>query len=399
LQIEARVHLGSKMRVSLQQLTCLALLFGLRAQAFASDAYSAAFARADAAERVGNLGGAARELEVALRSYPRDYALLLKLAWLHFRLEHYVEAELQYRLASEVSEGAADALIGLGWSLIQQKRCSDARAVLQRLLATTPGDARAQKALDVCSQAAAVHGTLWLQLGGALYRKHPWKDRSGDITAGATLAPYAELQLGGAYRFLGLSATDNRIAGYVQHEGYAQAGYASEAFGALAHGAVIWSPDSALGTSRHVGLSARVRCLGEISLEMSGSFYQDLWVARIAPAWQLSFGAFRLTPGFALQRFARATRGSGSLAATVTWGRSLFWLSGKYGPEYRAAYLSQFVVVNSEDRSEWGTAAGLKISIIACFALFCGYAFNRFTSLDGLRSDLHLLNIGTVLTL
>jgi tetratricopeptide (TPR) repeat protein len=397
--VESSLRIRSLLKISLHQLSCLALLVGFRAHASASDDYGSAFTRADTAERNGDLAAAARELESALQQYPRDYALTLRLGWLHFRQLRYTDAERSYRIASEVSEGAADALIGLAWSLIQQQRCADARPHLQRVLETVPGDARAQQGLDACATPDRVSASLWLEGGGALYHDNPWKSWSGDISIGATLAPLGPLQLGAAYRFLGLSASDSRVAGYAQHEGYVQAGYASDAVALLAHGAIISSAQGVLSASRHVGISGRVQTFGALLLELSGSFYRDLWVARLAPAWHLTFGSFSLTPGVALQRLARETLVAASLGAAFARERWSIWVSGKFGEEYRSAYLTQFAVWNSDDRIEWGVAAGLRIRVGEHWAVFVSYALNRLKSPDQLNSDLHLLSLGTALTL
>jgi len=378
------------MRFSIQQLSCFALLLGLRGQAVAADAYEDAFAQAAAAERAGDLDAVAHVLASALQIYPRDYALALRLAWAHFRLQHYAEAERWYRVASEVSEGSADALIGLGWSLIYQQRCASATPVLRRAI----GDARARQALASCTAAAPVRGTLFFELGGALYRDNPWKDRLGHVSVGATLMPWHALQLGLAYRFLALAASDSRVSGYAQNEGYVQLGYTRERFAVHAHGAWLSSADGGPGVSRHVGVSGRLHFLGELLCELFASFYRDAWVARIAPAWQLTFGRWSLKPGLAWQRLAHETLSSASLGAAFTAFRWSVWIQGRYGTEYRAAYLSQFAVFNGDDRSAWAALLGLRLRVGTTGAVFLTYGFNRLKSPDGLRSDMHLLGAG-----
>jgi hypothetical protein len=386
------------MRVRLQQLSCFLALIGLSGGAHADDDYYSALDRAEAAERVRELDTAAHALEAALRDFPKDFALSLKLAWVHFRRKDYPAAERWYRTAVEVSEGSPDAMIGLGWSLIYQGRCAEARPVLQRVRATAD-EPRAQRALEACAPAARNSASLWLQLGGVMYHDNPWKSSSGDIAGGAVITPNEWLQLGGAYRFLSLAATDGRVAGYEQHEGYVQLGYASERFGMLAHGALISSADGAIGASRHIGASARVRYLGELLLELSGSFYDDLWVARLAPTFQIWIGSFLVSPGLALQRLTSETLGAASLSVALAVSRLWLWISAKYGEEYRAAYLSQSAVFNSEDRSEWGASAGVRIRIGECCEVLVSYGLNRLKSADGVGSELHSLSVGTALVL
>jgi tetratricopeptide (TPR) repeat protein len=379
------------MRFSIQQLSCFAILLGLRGQAFARDAYGDAFAQAAAAERVGDLDTAASVLESASQVYPRDYALALRLGWVHFRLQRYTDAERWYRVASEVSNGAVDALIGLGWSLIYQQRCDRAVPILRRVI----GDARARHALAGCTAEAPARGTLWLELGGALYRDDPWKDRLGSVSAGGKIMPSEALQLGIAYRFLAVAASDSRVADYAQHEGYFQLGYTRERFGVHAHGAWLSSADGGLGVSRHVGVSGRLHAMGELLCELFASSYRDAWVARIAAAWQLTSGSWTLTPGLALQRLARETLGSASLGAGFNADRWSVWIHGRYGTEYRAAYLTQFAVFNGDDRSRWAALVGLRLRVGTAGAVFMTYGFNRLKSPDGLSSDMHLLGAGT----
>jgi hypothetical protein len=158
-----------------------------------------------------------------------------------------------------------------------------------------------------------------------------------------------------------------------------------------------------VGGSRHIGLSARTKYggtfAGDVFIEVSGSYYQDLWVVRVAPAWTLNLSPVALTASVAVERFAHDILGGASLTASLSLGSFSFWLNAKVGPEYRAAYLSQFGVFNAEDRSDWGGSAGARWRVDEHWALFVGYTLLRLRTSDGLLSELHNVNIGTVFTL
>jgi opacity protein-like surface antigen len=401
LRDEAVVCVESK--ISLYAACCIALLWTSRVEAVDDSGYYEALAQAEAAEQSGDPSSALQAFEAMQRTYPRDYTVNLRLGWAHYRLRHFAEAERAYRAASEISHGSTAALLGLGWALIEQNRCAEARPILSRMVSeTSQRDAAGEHAragLGLCQERHAVRGTLWAGAGATLYHRHPWKRSSSEFAAGLGIAPYPWLRTAAAYRFLRLDATDNRVAGYDQHEAYAQAGYAAEKFEWLANGAVVWSGNDVQDGSRHLGLSGRIRTTGTLLLELSGSWYRDLWVARLAPAWEFYLGNVSLTPGVALQRFAQRTLATGSLTASLVLGRASIWLGGKVGSEYRAAYLSSFSVANAEERSQWGLWAGMRIRVGDWITFLLSYAFSRLKSADGLLSDLHGLNVGTVYAL
>jgi tetratricopeptide (TPR) repeat protein len=349
--------------------------------------------RSHVAERSGDLSRATLELELALPEYPDDYALTLRLAWLLFLQQRYAEAERAYRAASRVSKDAPLARLGLSWSLVRQQRCDEARQVLASV-DTTDDTAPLVAAIAACEQATRVHGSVWSALGGARYSDHPWKSRSADLSLGMALALPVHWSLGASYRGLRLQANDARVPNVDQHEGYLQAGYAGASFGLSLHGALLFAGYSTLGRSEHIALAARWTSVGDALLELTASIYPDLLVARIAPAWAVRLGRYRLVSGLSVEHFARETLLSGSLSASVDV--SFFSLSagGKYGPEYRAAYLSRSAVFNSEDRSEWGAWLSVRTGVSAHLELFATFTLIQLTSPDKIVSYVQLLGLG-----
>ncbi|HEY2733518.1 MAG TPA: tetratricopeptide repeat protein, partial [Polyangiales bacterium] len=306
------------MRRTVYGLSCFVMVFGVNAVASADADYYRAFARADAAVKAGDCDAAIAVIEQALRKYPRDYALTLKLAWVEFQRGQYAAAERTYRAASTLSDGSVEARIGIGWSLIQEDRCDDARRVLHDVLSESDEES-ARRGLEACTERERVHGSVWAGLGGSLYQHHPWMHLSGDAYAGLDLVPIEGLELSAQYRFLDLEATDRRVPGFTQHEVYAQAGYTSKELDILGQGAVVWSGDAVVGGSRHVGASLRRKYFGalpgNVFVEVSGSYYADLWVVRLAPSWTVTFDPISLTAGVAIEQFAHDTLASASLTA------------------------------------------------------------------------------------
>jgi hypothetical protein len=364
--------------------------------------YYQALDSADAGVAAGRFSSAERTIRTALHKYPNDYALTLKLAWVQFQSGHYVEAERTFRTASTLSDGALDARVGVGWALIQQERCEAGVAVMRDVLAEEP-DENADRGIWTCAERERVHGTIWGALGGSLYQRHPWLDSAEAAFMAFSLRPTRKFEVGGAYRISHLFASDIRIPGFTQHEIYAEAGLIGKHVDLLGQGALIWSGDAVVGGSRHVGSTLRLKylsnVLSELLLDVTGSFYHDLWVIGVAPSATLTLGAFSLTAGVSVEQFQHDTLLSASLTPALALGDVSFWVGGKYGPEYRAAYLSQFAVFNAADRSLWAALAGMRIRTSAQWNLFISYALLGLESPDGLDSFLHSLTIGAAYAL
>ena len=363
--------------------------------AFADDDYYQTLELAERANAAQAYAAALQRVEAALHNYRGDYQLTLMRARLQLRLMHYRDAEQSYRNAVAISDGAIDARLGLGWSLLQQGKCAAAVHELERL-----DHPLAHRGIEQCQMGSAVHGSLWISGGGATFVDHPWKRRYGDATAGMTLQPNAGLTFALAYHFLRAAATDRRVAGIDQHELYLQAGLVSGALMLQMHGATVWSADPTTDGSTHAGLSGRYLALGNVleesALEVAISRYPDLWVGRVAVSGRLAFGTWSLTPGISILRVREETLTAGSLSLSKTFGVLTLWVTGKLGPEYRAAYLAQFALLNSEDRSVWSGGAGARARLSVSWSLLAGYFYLRMRTPDGFAASMHLVNVGIV---
>jgi tetratricopeptide (TPR) repeat protein len=378
-------------------LSCFIAVQSYGAVALADRDYYEALEHADAAVSTGKFEEAARAIRTALRKYPGDYALTLKLAWVQLEWQHYPEAEHSYLSAIILSDGSLDARVGLGWSLIQQERCSDGIAVMRSVLAEEP-DENAERGIWTCTERERPHGTIWGALSGSIYEGHPWLDWAESGFLAFSLRPTRKFEFGAGYRVSRLVASDPRIPGLTQHEVYVSAGLIGKHFDVLGQGALVWGGDAVVGGSRHAGTTLRLKylspALSEIALDATGSFYQDLWVLGLAPSMTLTLGRLTLTGGVAVQQFEHETLVSGSLTPALTFGSVSVWIGGKYGAEYRAAYLSQFAVFNAADRSVWAALAGARIRTSAEWSVFVSYALLGLESMDGIQSVLHSLSIG-----
>jgi tetratricopeptide (TPR) repeat protein len=390
------------MRRTLYALSCFLIVHSCSAVAFADPDYYQAFKSADSAVKVGKFEAAVRTIRSALHKYPNDYALTLKLAWVQFQSERYADAEQSYRVASDLSDGSLDARVGLGWALIQQERCVEGIKVLKRVLEEEP-DENADRGLLACAERARLHGTIWGALAGSLYQEHPWLHLAGSGFLGLSLRPSQSIAVGGAYRFSELIPTDTRIPSFTQHEIYVEGGYIGKHVDLLGQAALVWGGDAVVGGSRHAGTSLRLKHLNnyvsEILVEATGSFYGDLWVISLAPSSTLMLGPLSFTAGISAQQFVHETLLAASLTTALTVGDVSLWVGGKYGPEYRAAYLSQFAVFNAQERSIWSASAGARVRTSAHWSLFANYSLLRLQSPDRLHSTVHNLSVGTAFTL
>lgn len=380
----------------------LLILFTLVAsRAFADEDYFRALAEAEHATATEQFASGLRVVETALQMYPGDYELTLTRGNLELRAMRYRAAEHSFRSAVAISDGAVAARLGLGWALLHQHACALALPELQKVLDREDHPA-ARSGIARCQPQHGLHGSAWLSVGGALFREHPWKRRFADLSAGLTLQKNSVLTFGLAYHFLKVTATDRRVAELDQHELYVQAGAASESFLLLGHAAMVWSADPRSDGSVHAGLSARYSSSGdglaEISGELTVSRYPDLWISRAASAWRFALGSWSITPGIAVMKHLADYLTAASLTLGKSFAALSLWVSGKYGPEYRAAFLSQFALLNSEDRSVWSIGAGLRAALTERLALLANYFFLVMRTPDKLPASMHLINVGAAIS-
>lgn len=368
-------------------------------KASADDDYYRALAQAKRASASADYTRALHGVEAALQKYRGDYELTLTRAQLELKLMRFEDAERSFRAAVAISDGAAAARVGLGWALLHQSACGEAVREFEAVLARAANPA-AQRGIEACRAPAGVHGSAWLSAGGALFQDHPWKRRFGDVSAGFALQPSAALSFALAYHFLRVTATDRRVAEVDQHELYLQGGATAGPLRVLGHAAMVWSADPRTDGSAHGGLSGRYLSLGsaweEFSLELTASRYPDLWVLRLAAALRIALGSWSVTPGIGVTKLQQEFLSAFSLSLAKSFGALSLWVAGKLGPEYRAAYLSQFALLNSEDRSVWSFSAGARASLDSAWSLLLGYFFLSMRTPDKLAARMHWMNVSIV---
>lgn len=381
-----------------------------------ADAYDDAFARAREHEARGNLVAAALELETVMGDYPQDFAIALEAGWLRYRAGDMRAAERAYRVAVERAPGAPEARLGLGLSLSRQRRCDEATPHLEVYRTARPEDATPAKALEGCkapqafeqpvaAQAQAAPEPKKLALSASLtggklwFPSHPIKAGGTSVAAGVGAVIDERFLLGGLFRYTTLSTVDGSgVDAFSQQEGYIEAGYATRKAGGTLQYAQVTDGSGKLGTSRHLGATARVSVAGDLLLSLSASFYDDMSVLRVEPSWQLSLTEhLSVIPGAALQVADGDLLASARLTALYRMGRGALWLGGKVGAEQRPAYLSQAVVYNITEKIDWGLWAGGRLPLGDHLGLTAAYSFDRLSRTDSLspqQSNLHALTLG-----
>ena len=213
---------------SVYGLSCFCLVVGVTSVAFADPDYYQAFTSADAAVKAGDCDSAIGVIETALRKYPHDYALTLKLAWVAFQQKDYVAAERAYRTASDLSDHAIEPRVGLGWALIQQERCVEGARVMHEVLKEDAHALGAQAGLDACAERERVHGLV----GQASVARCITDTRgcTSQRTASSAWTCY-RLRASSSARFIAFwrSTPRMRVPGFTQHEVYGRAGYVGKA--------------------------------------------------------------------------------------------------------------------------------------------------------------------------
>jgi tetratricopeptide (TPR) repeat protein len=378
------------------------------ARAQQADPYDDAVALSDAAEARGDLAAAARPLEVTLGAYPQDHALPLRLGWVYLRAGRFVDAERAYRLSLSIAPRSDDARLGLGSALVGQARCAEARAQLEPLLARRPASpqaAGAERALSSCAPEPKGVAALFVAWNRYLYPGHATKQSGNGVLVSAGGRTAGGWVLQGAFRHVAFTPSESAsswLGSFSQNEAYGQAGYAAPGGAFLLQGAVVADGSGTLGTSRHVGFSARWTEGSDLLLDASLSLYDDLTVGRVAPSWSVPVaGPLRLIPGLALQRAGDETKLTGSISAALDWPSLSLWGGGKYGEEIRPAYLGQLAVYDIKERVAWGAWAGARVRLGSTLSIVGSYALDHLTRTDSLtpaESNSHAVTLGPLIT-
>lgn len=369
--------------------------------------YEAAMERAKSARTHEETETAISDLHGLLPSYQQDVDLPLELGALLFRSRRYTDSLYIYKLALARSAAGGDAELGVAWSLAKLGRCAEAKDHFESVLANNPTVHSADEGLRVCAfLKSPVPQKLWMKPFVSqsiyLYENHP--------TIKYTLAPLVRIDAllfqrfygAATYRYSYFAAQSAAIAPWSQHDVYLDAGYSGRSFGATLRYAWLRDDSGAIGTSHHVGLSARYSFFIDTLLNMSASFYRGSTVLRgelaamIPIGWGLSF-----RPSAILQWTSDANYTALSLTAfytpSFTRGRLSLWLGGKGGGEQRAALLDVAYVYIGTAKIPYGAWAGAVLRPGAGLALSLAYTYDRMVRTDVTNaqdSAAHSLTLG-----
>lgn len=361
------------------------------------------------------LAGAGRHAEAMAiltplqMDYPQDYGLHLQLGWYAYNAGDWQAAKRYYGDAVAISDGAIEALLGLGWTLVEMRERDGAIAAFERLLIAEPRHGGALEGLARARDLRAVSLTPWGALSTQLYGGGVPRDYAVGVAVAlpATLGEHALLQA--TYRFTRVAvstpaaATAQRFGRResgstwygTQHELHLSAGASFAALGVAAHYSFATERPASTQAAVHIaGASLRLSGWSDLVLEGSYSFYGDVEVLRVAPAWRVPVpGGFAITAVGAVQRFDRSVLGSGALTLTYGDEHRGVHVGGKLGREQRPVYLFQPSIYNISEPMTGGAFAGASLPLSAEWALHLAYEFHRLELSGGGAGGMHLVSL------
>lgn len=352
-----------------------------------ADRYDDTLAKASALDAAGDLAAAADLLATLVPEYPEDFALILQLAWTEFRAARLEAAEGHYRLALAISDSSLPARLGLAWTAQRLGRCDEARPLFEQVLARSPAEAGALDGLKACPLVPAVVFTPALNLTGLNVQGSPTREWASSAAGSLRALLFDRYLVGATYRYNDFPDPGVVFGGTAQHELYLEAGLVWPLAAVSLRYAFIDDLGSSQGTSHHAGLTARYSPWGDGTLEVAASVYPDATILRTEPAWRIPLGSgFSVRPAAALQVSKTRTYGDGVLAngsLTFAWdgARGGVLLGGKYGEEFRPAYLGRDLVLNIPDRLSAGAWLGGRLELGA-FSLSLTYEYDRMRNAD-----------------
>lgn len=404
-----------------------------------ADAYAAKTAEVDRLEEAGDLKRAADLQEELARTYPQDYAGVLRSAWLAYRAGRYVRAGKAYRAALSLSPQSLDARLGLAWTLAKEGDREQAHGLFMALKKEAAGNPSVLAGLK--ETAAAPPSTVLAPLAGfgvLAYDGHELKKWALATTVGLSLRA-TRFQLTAAYRYsyfatVGSMNSQNSAligsqsgalgpgpgappppppppgsvpagngngsglgngaggSGFSHHEAYLTSRYDLERFGVGAQYAYIYDGSGEYGHVHLGGLSLRYSPWGDIMLSGNVSAYQDATIWRGVLAWRIPLGIFGVTPGVALQGNGEKARVAGELAVDLRWRLLSLYIGGRYGDQERLAYLERLVVYDVPETINYGGWAGLGLQL-GRLGISLTYSIDRYESSTGQRSNGHFAGL------
>lgn len=402
-----------------------------------ADVYTEKTADVARLEKAGRLKRAADVQEALARSFPQDYAVVLRSAWLAYRAGRYARAGKAYRAALALSPQSLDARLGLAWTLAKEGDREQAHELFMTLKKEAAENPSVSAGLK--ETAAAPPSMVLAPLAGfgvLAYDGHQLKKWALATTVGLSLRA-ARFQLTAAYRYSyfatvgsahsqssalissqsgalgpgpgvpppppppgsvpsgngsGAGLGNGAGSGFSHHEAYLTSRYDVERFGIGAQYAYIYDGSGEYGHVHLGGLSLRYSPWGDIMLSGNVSAYQDATIWRGVLAWRLPLGIFGVTPGVALQGNGEQARVAGELAVDLRWRWFSLYVGGRYGDQERLAYLERLVVYDVPETITYGGWAGLGLQL-GRLGVGLTYSIDRYESSAGQRSNGHFAGL------
>ena len=379
--------------------------------------------KAAALEKAKNPTAAAAVLEAISGEYTQDYRLFLRLAWLHFQAANYPEAARNYRRTLSLSSSCDEARQGLAWTLLRQGKREEAHSIFEAVLASSPGHASARQGSKLSEPPPTVVLSPSISTSFQGYQDHPQKSWGLSFTLSLPLLIKDRFWIGLDYRHSYFAGLDYVGTGpgwrslplefegqdSSQNEGYLSLGVVRPRFGILGHYAFIEDNIDMLDHVHVAGLSGRYSAWGDILAEGSVTFYDDMQVYRIAPAWRLPLNKWlTITPSVAVQ-LASADGESdqlesqtealvtGTINVTLVGSPGSVWVGGKFGDEVRPTFLSVPAVYNIPDRIDFGVWTGGRLALGTSWYLHASYCLEQMELRDAdsrYTSYVHSANLG-----
>jgi len=314
------------------------LIVALLASEPAAGASGDPWSRAAALETAGQPAAAAAALEALVPDYPQDYALFVRLGWLHFEAGAWAAAERRYGDALGLNPESWDARLGLAWTLQRAGRRAQAADRFERLHAERPDDSSAAEGRELTRSRRT-----WVANGYAGahdYGSH--SEVSSGWSVGADASVLAETwALGGGYRFSSYTYDPARGEGdwaadqtssSVQHMLHARASWGLEAFGGGLWTALLIDDVDTLDDARVGGLSLRWSPWGDLRLDGIGGWFDPRTIYAARLSWRLPVTSWLdVTPIGEVQSDDGTTRVSGGARLALHGRHGALWVDGRLG--------------------------------------------------------------------